>query len=84
MLTLLFFDIRNQDGNRLLHYTCTLNHLRQEHFAGAKQVTNDVHAIHERAFNHFDWSTACTHDFSAQFFSIFFNKSSDAVNQGVG
>ena len=40
--------------NRLLHYPCRFNHLRQEHLTGAKQVADDVHAVHQRPLYHLD------------------------------
>ena len=36
----------------LFHHSCTLNHLRQEHFPRTKKIANLIHAIHQRAFNH--------------------------------
>ena len=38
--------------DRLLHHARALHHLRQEHLAGAEQVADDVHAVHQRAFDH--------------------------------
>ena len=43
---------RHQVGDRLLHHARRLHHLRQEHLAGAEQVADDVHAVHQRAFDH--------------------------------
>ena len=42
---------RQQVGDRLLHDAGALDHLRQEHLAGAEQVADDVHAVHQRAFD---------------------------------
>src|SRR5882757_8575244 len=44
-------DERHQVGHRALHHTRTLDDLRQEHLAGSKQVADDVHSIHQRAFD---------------------------------
>ena len=41
-----------QIGDRLLHHPRRLDHLRQEHSAGAEQVADHVHAVHQRAFDH--------------------------------
>ena len=38
-------------GDGLFHHTRRLNHLRQEHFSAAEQVTDDSHPVHHRAFN---------------------------------
>ncbi len=39
-------------GHRLLHDACRFDDLRQKHLAGAEQVADDVHAVHQRAFDH--------------------------------
>ena len=49
---LFLFHERHQIGDRLLHHARRLHHLRQEHFAVAEQVADDVHAGHQRAFDH--------------------------------
>ena len=45
-------DERQQPGHRLLHHPRRFHHLRQEHLAGAEQVADHVHAVHQRAFDH--------------------------------
>ena len=40
-----------QVGDGLLHDAGTLDHLRQEHLAGAEEIADDVHAVHERPFD---------------------------------
>ena len=40
-----------QVGDRLLHHARALDDLRQEHLAGAEQVADDVHAVHQRPFD---------------------------------
>ena len=49
----LFFllDERHQPGNRLLHDPGALDYLGQEHPAGAEQVADNVHALHQRSFD---------------------------------
>ncbi len=49
---LLFLDVGQQVGHGLLHHAGRLHHLRQEHLALAEQVADDVHAVHQRAFDH--------------------------------
>ena len=39
-------------GDRLLHHPRRFDHLRQKHLARAEQVADDVHAVHQRAFDH--------------------------------
>ena len=49
---LLGLDVGQQVGDRLLHHARRLHHLRQEHLALAEQVADDVHAGHQRPFDH--------------------------------
>src|SRR5690606_8352956 len=44
--------VGQQVRDRLLHHPRRLHHLRQEHLAGAEQVPDDVHAVHQRTFDH--------------------------------
>ena len=46
------FDIGQQMGHRLFHHARAFHHLRQEHLAGTEAVADDVHAGHQRAFDH--------------------------------
>jgi hypothetical protein len=45
---LLLLDVRHEVRDGLLHHARALHHLRQEHLAGAEQVADDVHAVHQR------------------------------------
>ena len=49
---LLLLDERHEMRDRALHHARALHHLRQEHLAGAEQVADDVHAVHQRTFDH--------------------------------
>jgi hypothetical protein len=40
--------------HRLLHHARGLDHLRQEHLAGAEQVADHVHAVHQRTLDDLD------------------------------
>ena len=42
---------RLEVGDRLLHHARALDDLRQEHLAGAEQVADDLHAVHQRPFD---------------------------------
>ena len=70
-------DERNQVRHRLLHHPGGFHHLGQEHLAGAKQIANDVHARHQRAFDHFD--RACERQ--ARLFGVFDDVRGDALDQ---
>src|SRR6185437_2308378 len=48
---LALLDERDQMGYRPLHHACAFHDLRQEHLARAEQIADDVHAIHQRAFD---------------------------------
>jgi hypothetical protein len=61
LLALLFLDVGHQVGHGLLHHARGLDHLGQEHLAGAEQVADDIHAVHQRAFDHVQRAAAaCT------------------------
>ena len=47
-------DEGDQMRDRLLHHPRRFHHLRQEHLARSEQVADDVHAVHQRPFDHFD------------------------------
>mmetsp|Transcript_10941 Transcript_10941/g.23390 ORF Transcript_10941/g.23390 Transcript_10941/m.23390 type:complete len:241 (+) Transcript_10941:1510-2232(+) len=49
---LLFLHVRNQHRHRLLHHARALDHLWQEHLPCSKQITHNVHSVHQRPFNH--------------------------------
>ena len=55
-------DERDQVGDGLLHHARGLHHLRQEHLAGAEQVADDVHAVHQRALDDLDRAAAALAD----------------------
>ncbi len=48
---LLLLDIGNQRGDRFFHDPRRFDDLRQEHLAGAEQVADHVHAVHQRPFD---------------------------------
>ena len=49
---LFLLDEGHEVGDRLLHHAGALDHLRQEHLAGAEKVADDVHAVHQRPLDH--------------------------------
>ena len=71
------FDERDQVGDRLLHHPGGFHHLGQEHFPGAEQVADDVHAGHQRAFDHFDRAL----EGLARLFGVFDDVGGDALDQ---
>ncbi len=52
-------DERHQVRDRVLHDARRLDHLRQEHLAGAEQVADHVHAVHQRALDHVPAAARC-------------------------
>ena len=42
---------RLQVGHRLLHGARALDDLRQKHLAGAEEIADDLHAVHQRPFD---------------------------------
>ena len=45
-------DEGQEIADRLLHHAGALHHLRQEHLSRAEQIADDIHAVHQRAFDH--------------------------------
>ena len=41
-----------QPRDGFFHHTRALHDLGQEHFSRAEEITDDLHAVHQRAFNH--------------------------------
>ena len=76
---LLRLDEGDEPGHGLFHDARALDHLRQEHLAGAEQVTDDVHAVHERAFDDLDGAR----ELLARLFGVPFDEPVDAVHQRV-
>ena len=66
-------------GDGLLHDAGGFDHLREEHFAGAEEVADDAHAVHERAFD--DEQRAAQLD--AGFFGVDLDVGVDAFDERV-
>ena len=81
--TFFFFNIGNQMRHGLLHDPRALDHLWQKHLALAKQVADDVHAIHQRAFNDVQRSPAGGQNGAVGFFGVLRDEVGDAVHHGV-
>ncbi len=56
--------------DRLLHHARALHDLRQEHLARAEEVADDVHPVHQRAFDHLDRPPAARGDCAARLFGV--------------
>ena len=82
-LALFFLDVGDQVRHRLLHHARRLDHLRQEHLAGAEQVADDVHAVHQRAFDHVQRAAAPGQDFAVGLLGVLDDEVGDAVHQRV-
>ncbi len=78
-----FFDVRHQMRHGLLHHARGLHHLRQKHLALAKQIAHYIHAVHQRAFDHMQRSTALFQNLLISLFGVVGNEFSDAVYQCV-
>ena len=66
-------------GDGFLHHAGGLDDLRQEHLAGAEEIADDAHAVHQRAFD--DEQRAA--EFDAGFFGVDLDVGVDALDQGV-
>ena len=80
---LFFLDVRDQVRDRLLHDARRLHDLRQKHLAGAEEVADDVHAAHQRAFDHRQRRLAGGFQRGAAFLGIGDDKVGDALDQRV-
>ena len=80
---LLGLDVGQQVGDRLLHHARRLHHLRQEHLALAEQVADDVHAGHQRPFDHVQRPAARGLDRCAGLLGVLDDEVGDAVDQRV-
>ena len=70
---------RHQIGDRLFHHPRRFHHLRQEHLARAEQIADDVHAVHQRTFDHVERARgAC-----ARLLDIGLDEIGNAVHQRV-
>ena len=79
----IFLDERDEMRHRLLHDASRLHHLRQEHLAGAEQVADHVHAVHERALDDLDRPATARVDLLTSFLGILDDPLRDAVHHGV-
>ena len=80
---LLGLDVGQQVRHGLLHHAGALDHLGQEHLAGAEQVSDHVHAVHQGAFDHVQRAAAPGDGLLVGLFSVFGDEVGDAVHQRV-
>ena len=84
LLALFFLDVGNEVGHGLLHHARAFHHLGQKHFARAKQVADDVHAVHQRPFDDVQRAAALLHhELLVGLFGVFGDEVGDAVYQRV-
>ena len=79
VLGLFLLHVGREPRDRFFHHARRLDHLRQEHLARAKEVADDAHAIHQRAFDNLEWSAI----FFAGFFRVLVDEFVDASQQGM-
>ena len=66
-------------GDRFFHHAGAFDDLREEHFAGAEEVADDVHAVHEGAFDDVEGPGV----FLAGFLDVGVDEVDDALDEGV-
>ncbi len=71
------FHVGHQVGHGFLHDPRRFHYLGQEHLASAEQVTDDIHAVHERAFNNIQRAL----DRLPGFFRVEFDEFVDTLDQ---
>ena len=77
---LFFFHVGQEIGHGLLHHAGGLDHLGQEHLALAEKVADDVHAVHQRAFDDMERALGAWRGLLGIGLDIF----GDAVDQRMG
>ena len=77
---LLRFHQRRQVGHRFFHHPGAFYHLGQKHLSFAKKIADNVHPVHERAFNDFERAII----FFQRFFQIRLDVIDDSLNQRMG
>ena len=68
-----------ENSHTFFHDSGTFHHLWQEHFSNTKQISHNVHSIHQGTFNNIQWTgvrLSCL-------FSIRINVFSNAIDQGM-
>ena len=63
-----------------LHDAGAFDHLWEEHIAIAEELTDDLHSVHQRAFDHVEWSRV----FEASLFGIGVDVRDDAFDECMG
>ena len=76
---LLLLHERLEIRHRLFHRPGRFDHLGQEHLARPEQVADDLHAVHERAFD----DQQRTPQLLARLFGVFLDEVDDPVHKGV-
>ncbi len=66
-------------ADRLLHHAGGFHHLRQEHLSRAEQIADDIHAGHQRTFDHIERASRD----QARFLDILDHEIGDAVHERV-
>ena len=77
------FDERQQVRHRFLHHPRRFDDLRQEHLAGAEQVADHVHAVHQRPFDDIDRPAAGVEGLQPRFLGIVNNERVEPFDQRV-
>ena len=80
VLFLLLFDEGDEVGDSLFHHARGFHDLGKEHLAGAEQVADDVHAVHQRALDDLDRTGRS----QARFLGVFEDVGVDPLHQRVG
>ena len=76
---LLFLHVRLEVRDRTLHRAGGLDDLREEHLAGAEEVADDLHAVHQRTFDDVE-RTRVT---ATRFLGVRLDEIDDAVDERV-
>ncbi len=78
-LLLLLLDEGDKMSDSLLHHPRAFHNLRQKHLSGAKQVTDDIHAVHQGTFDHLQRTLEC----EARLFGVLNDVVVDSLHEPV-
>jgi hypothetical protein len=81
ILVLLGLDIREKMRHSLFHDARRFDDLRQEHFAGTEQVADNIHAVHQWAFDDLDRAATGLFDGQTRLFSVVNDMGVDPFDQ---
>ena len=76
-------DEGDEIADGFLHHPSRLDDLGEEHLAGAEEVADDVHAVHQRAFDDLDRSATAGGEVGTQLLGVGLDVRVETLDEGV-